>query len=62
MATATMPDYGPVPRTSVEIHGVTFTRHPLSEKWPDMGRDQFAELVTDLDLSLIHISEPTRPY
>lgn len=49
MTTATMPDYGTVPRTSVEIHGVTFTRHPLSEKWPDMGRDQFAELVTDLD-------------
>ena len=49
MATATMPDYGTVPRTSVEIHGVTFTRHALSEKWPDMGRDQFAELVTDLD-------------
>ena len=49
------PDHGPIQRIVLGVHGITGSAQ-------DQIQTDIAEEMSMFHLSLIHISEPTRPY
>ena len=57
---------GDIVNTVSKTYPISFPKPGWSEQnptdWYDKTCEGIKELIKDIDLSLIHISEPTRPY